>query len=94
MRLTTDAYTVINRLRRPTFQNDGKKGNRFYNNAAIAARAIRILDKLDANIVVLDHNEVIIATNEAWRKFAANNRASHDLFPRNIDEGVNHLDIF
>ena len=62
-------------------------------NAAIAERAIKILNELDANIAVLDHTCVILATNKAWQDFAANNCTMEGLFPYNIVEGANYLDI-
>ncbi len=62
-------------------------------NTAIESRALKIVDELDINIAVLDHTGVIIATNLAWRKFAANNGATEGGFPLNIGEGSNYLDI-
>ena len=62
-------------------------------NTAIDSRAARILDELEINIAVLDHSGVIIATNQSWRKFAANNCAADTPLPHNIGEGTNYLDI-
>ena len=39
-------------------------------------RATRLLDAIDANIVVLDSEGFIVTTNKGWRKFAADNRLS------------------
>ena len=61
--------------------------------AAIVERAIKILDELDANIAVLNHSGFIIANNPAWLAFAANNCKAKGVFPQNIAEGANYLDI-
>lgn len=62
-------------------------------NTAIDSRAARILDELEINIAVLDHTGIIIATNQSWRKFAANNCTAGEHLPHNIGEGTNYLDI-
>jgi DNA-binding CsgD family transcriptional regulator len=63
------------------------------NNAAIESRVTGILEVLDINIAVLDHSGIIIATNQSWRKFAANNCAADGSLPHNIGEGSNYLEI-
>ena len=62
-------------------------------NEAIESRAAKMLEELDINIAVLDHTGIIIATNHAWQKFAANNCAADGFLPPNIGEGANYLDI-
>ncbi|HZI16994.1 MAG TPA: PAS domain S-box protein [Pyrinomonadaceae bacterium] len=49
--------------------------------------AVSTLDALVEHIVVLDGAGTIIATNQAWRDFAAENAAT----PANLCEGVNYL---
>lgn len=71
----------------------GKQTGINLKNAAIESRAVKIVDELDINIVVLDHSGVIIATNLAWRKFAASNPAEAGVLPPHIGEGSNYLDI-
>jgi len=63
------------------------------NNAAIESRVTGILEVLDINIAVLDHSGIIIATNQSWLKFAANNCAADGSLPHNIGEGSNYLEI-
>jgi DNA-binding NarL/FixJ family response regulator len=62
-------------------------------NEAIESRATKILEELDINIAVLDHNGIIIATNHSWQKFAAHNCAADGFLPPKIGEGSNYLDI-
>jgi DNA-binding CsgD family transcriptional regulator len=48
-----------------------------------------IFDSLSANIAILDHKGVILATNRAWRLFAGNNHMEKDF----DSVGYNYLDI-
>jgi DNA-binding CsgD family transcriptional regulator len=71
----------------------GNKTENSLRNAAIEARALKIVDEIDINIAVVDHTGTIIATNLAWRKFAAHNCKAEGTFPLNIGESCNYLDI-
>ncbi len=71
----------------------GKKTEISLKEAAMASRALQIVDELDINIAVLDHTGMIIATNLAWRKFAANNGVVPGSLPLNIEAGSNYLDV-
>ena len=48
-----------------------------------------IFDSLSANIAILDHNGIIMATNRAWQKFAGD----HDMKTDFDSVGYNYLDI-
>jgi PAS domain S-box-containing protein len=52
-----------------------------------------ILDSMNAHVVVLDINGVIIRTNEAWRNFALKNSTVGEISVRRTGVGVNYLDI-
>jgi DNA-binding CsgD family transcriptional regulator len=56
-------------------------------------RAFKVLDELDANLVVLDKAGTILLTNESWRNFSADNRILNGELPRNIEVGTNYLEI-
>ncbi|MDD2742739.1 MAG: PAS domain S-box protein [Rhodocyclaceae bacterium] len=49
-----------------------------------------ILDSMPAQIAVLDSNGIIIAVNEAWRRFSFENGAMAD---KNLHIGVRYLDV-
>ena len=55
--------------------------------------ADRVLDAIDANIVVLDSNGLIVSTNKGWRNFAANNLLADGSLPRQVEVGANYLDV-
>ena len=48
-----------------------------------------LFDSLSANIAILDHKGVILATNRAWKLFAGNNNMEKDL----DSVGYNYLEI-
>jgi DNA-binding CsgD family transcriptional regulator len=48
-----------------------------------------IFDSLSANIAILDHKGVILATNRAWQQFAGNNKMKKDF----DSVGYNYLEI-
>ena len=48
-----------------------------------------IFDSLSANIAILDHNGVILATNRAWQRFAGKNNMEKDF----DSVGYNYLEI-
>jgi PAS domain S-box-containing protein len=52
-----------------------------------------ILDSMDPHIAVLDRNGVIMAVNEAWRRFGQENSAEPGATPPHTDVGVNYLQI-
>lgn len=52
-----------------------------------------VLDSVVSEIAVLDQEGVILAVNEAWRRFALENGAEPDMPPPNTDVGVNYLDV-
>ena len=56
-------------------------------------RATRLLDAIDANIVVLDSEGFIVTTNKGWRKFAADNRLSDGSYPKHVEVGANYLGV-
>jgi len=56
-------------------------------------RANRVLDAIDANIAVLDSNGLIVSINKGWRDFAAENRLADGSLPRQVEVGVNYLDV-
>jgi DNA-binding CsgD family transcriptional regulator len=56
-------------------------------------RAAKVLDEIEANLVVLDQHGVIVATNRPWREFAAGNRLADGSLPKNTDVGSSYLDI-
>ena len=56
-------------------------------------RAAKALDEIEASVVVLDNQGRIVATNRAWRNFAADNRLPDGELPRNVDAGSNYLDV-
>jgi PAS domain S-box-containing protein len=49
-----------------------------------------ILDSMPAQIAVLDRNGIIVAVNESWRRFAAENGAPAD---KDLHIGVRYLDV-
>src|SRR4051812_6364983 len=52
-----------------------------------------ILNSVSAHIAVLDRHGVIVATNEAWRRFAAENGLNGDRPEFHAGLGINYLDI-
>ena len=50
---------------------------------------VAIIDSLDSHLCVIDENGIILMTNEAWKKFAAENSAHTD----NLAEGANYLTV-
>jgi len=52
-----------------------------------------ILDSMTSQVVVLDHNGDIVAVNDAWRRFAAENAAQPGRVPDHTDVGTNYLTI-
>lgn len=54
-------------------------------------RLARVLDAVDANIVVLDSAGFIVGTNKGWRDFAASNPLIDGSLPRQIEAGANYL---
>jgi DNA-binding CsgD family transcriptional regulator len=56
-------------------------------------RSARVLDAIDANIVVLDNNGFIVSTNKGWNDFAANNPRADGSPPRQIQIGANYLGV-
>ena len=48
-----------------------------------------IFDSLSANIAILDHKGVILATNRAWQLFAGNNKMKKDF----DSVGYNYFEI-
>lgn len=57
------------------------------------SRAARALDAIDANICVLNNQGVIVATNRAWRYFAAKNSIADGTPPRHVEVGCNYLSV-
>lgn len=53
----------------------------------------RVLDELDANVVVLNHAGEIIFANQSWDDFAANNPLTDGSPPVNVAVGTNYLDV-
>ena len=54
---------------------------------------VSILNSVTAEIAVLDARGIIVAVNEPWRRFAADNASSGDAAPPRTQVGVNYLDI-
>lgn len=52
-----------------------------------------ILDSVSNHIAVLDHHGVIVAVNEAWRRFARENHPEPGQQAPNTEVGANYLDI-
>jgi two-component system sensor histidine kinase/response regulator len=52
-----------------------------------------ILDAMTAHVAVLDHDGIIVAVNESWRRFARANGTEPWKAPEHIHVGVNYLDI-
>jgi PAS domain S-box-containing protein len=52
-----------------------------------------ILDSMDSHIAVLDHNGVIVAVNESWRRFTLANGAEPGKTPQHTGLGVNYLEV-
>src|SRR5215218_764672 len=52
-----------------------------------------ILNSVAAHIAVLDHDGVIVATNEAWRKFAAENGIAAERLDFQAGLGTNYLEV-
>ena len=52
-----------------------------------------ILDSIDSHIAVLDHDGVIVAVNESWRRFALANGPEPGKMAPNTGIGVNYLEI-
>ncbi len=52
-----------------------------------------ILDSVSSHIAVLDHHGVIVAVNEAWRRFARENHSELGQRVPNTEVGANYLDI-
>ncbi len=50
-----------------------------------------VLDSVDVEIAVLDHNGIIIAINEPWRKFSLENSARAGKSPPNTGVGADYL---
>jgi len=50
-----------------------------------------ILDSMAAEIVVIDRNGIILAVNQAWRRFAQVNSASHEEALSGTEVGANYL---
>lgn len=53
----------------------------------------RILDSISASIALLDHDGLIVAVNESWRRFALENSPAPGMPARHTDVGVNYLEI-
>ena len=52
-----------------------------------------VLDSIASQVAVLDRDGVIVAVNEAWRRFALENSAQPGNPPENTQVGSNYLDI-
>ncbi|TRZ98548.1 MAG: PAS domain S-box protein [Rhodocyclaceae bacterium] len=52
-----------------------------------------ILDSVASQVAVLDRDGVIVAVNEAWRRFAIENASEPGSPPRHTQIGTNYLDI-
>jgi diguanylate cyclase (GGDEF)-like protein/PAS domain S-box-containing protein len=52
-----------------------------------------ILNSVSAEIAVLSRNGTIVAVNQAWRRFASENRLNTDELPRKTDVGANYLAV-
>ncbi|MCG5526232.1 response regulator [Ectothiorhodospira haloalkaliphila] len=52
-----------------------------------------VLDSVSAHIAVLDRTGVIVAVNEAWRRFAMENAPESDLGSQDNHLGINYLDV-
>ena len=52
-----------------------------------------VIDAMAAQIAVLDREGVIVAVNEAWRRFARDNAAASGMAARNSQLGTNYLTI-
>ena len=53
-----------------------------------------ILDSVSSEIAVLNESGIIVATNEAWRRFAADNGGCLDSASSdNVDVGANYLAV-
>lgn len=52
-----------------------------------------ILDSIDSHIAVLDHDGVIVAVNESWRRFALDNGPEPGKMASHTGIGVNYLEI-
>ena len=52
-----------------------------------------ILNSVDYEIAVLDHEGVILAVNEPWRRFARENRVNPDQPDRSVEVGANYLTV-
>jgi signal transduction histidine kinase len=55
--------------------------------------AIAILNSIAANIAVIDHDGVVVATNEAWQNFAFANPLESGITDRHTAVGTNYLTI-
>ncbi len=54
---------------------------------------LSILNSVSSQIAVLDRNGVMLAVNEAWRRFALENGAEPGIPARHTELGVNYLEI-
>ncbi len=52
-----------------------------------------VLDAVSAQVAVLDRQGNIIKVNDSWNRFAMENASVFGHAPRNVDVGVNYLDI-
>jgi PAS domain S-box-containing protein len=52
-----------------------------------------ILNSVSSEVVVLSRNGTIVAVNEAWRRFASENRSESGDLPRRTEAGANYLDV-
>ncbi len=54
-----------------------------------------VLDSVDTEIAVLDHDGIIIAVNEPWRRFARENAGDPDAsdLPPSVGVGANYLEV-
>jgi PAS domain-containing protein len=52
-----------------------------------------ILNSVPSEIVVLSRNGTIVAVNEAWRRFASDNRPPSGALPRRTEVGANYLAV-
>lgn len=69
------------------------KTQQLSNTCTPSQRAARALDVIDANVAILDNQGFIIATNKAWRDFAANNRLTDGSLPQAVGLQTNYLKI-
>ena len=52
-----------------------------------------LLDSIQAHIAILDQNGVIVSINDAWKKFANNNRTATNALARTMDVGSNYIEV-